>query len=210
MQITEELNQLYKDSNLSEEELEEYIDTSNKLALLINQNLEKTAHLVKSFKQIAVDQTSEEKREFNFKNYIEEVLFSINNIIRQTNLKIETICDDSINVNSYPGAISQILTNLIINSIRHGFDKNEKGNIAIEVHKNFDEICFVYKDDGKGIPSLHLEKIFDPFFTTNREKGGTGLGLNIIYNIITNTLGGRITCNSTKGEGVEFVIIFRV
>jgi len=210
LHITEEINNLYNDDNLSQEELEEYLKTSAELARLINTNLDRTAHLIKSFKQVAVDQTSEEKRKFKLRHYIEEVLFSLNNVTKQTKLEIEVICEENIEINSYPGSISQILTNLIMNSIRHGFKSNEKGNINICVTQNNSEITFIYKDNGQGILSNNLDKIFDPFFTTNREKGGTGLGLNIIYNIITNSLGGSITCNSERGEGVEFVIIFKV
>jgi len=210
LRITEDIKKLYTEDYLSKEELEEYLNTSEDLAKLINTNLSRTANLVKSFKQVAVDQTSEEKRVFGIKAYINEVLFSINNITKQTNLQIDVHCNDDITVNSYPGAIAQIITNFIINSIKHGFNDKEEGLITIEVDKTEDEISFVYKDNGKGIKEENMDKVFEPFFTTNRESGGTGLGLNIVYNIVTNSLSGRIKCNSEYGHGVEFVIIFRV
>jgi len=209
LRITEDVKELYENENLSKEELDEYLNTSEELAKLINTNLSRTANLVKSFKQVAVDQTSEEKREFDIKAYINEVLFSLNNITRQTNINIE-VKGNNILINSYPGAISQIITNLIINSIKHGFKEKEAGHIILEVSQDDDEIEFIYKDNGKGIRSENIDKIFEPFFTTNRESGGTGLGLNIVYNIVTTGLGGTIKCISEKGKGVEFVIVFRI
>jgi len=208
LRITEDIKKLYNEDYLSKEELEEYLKTSEDLAKLINTNLSRTANLVKSFKQVAVDQTSEEKRVFDIKSYIEEVLFSINNITKQMNLQIEVHCNDDVTVNSYPGAISQIITNLIINSIKHGFNDKEEGIIIIEVDKTENEISFVYKDNGKGIKEENVDKVFEPFFTTNRENGGTGLGLNIVYNIVKSQLGGEIKCESKENQGVKFIVNF--
>jgi len=210
LEITKKIEQSFKNDDLTEDELKNYLESTHNLAMIINTNLDRTAQLVKSFKQVAVDQTSEEKRVFNLKEYINSILFSIDNIIKQTNLKIEIICDDNVNINSYPGALSQIITNLIINSSIHGFKEKEKGDILIEFTQKDNEILFVYKDNGQGIEEKNLEKIFDPFFTTNREKGGTGLGLHIIYNIITHTLKGNIQCVSKKGDGVKFSMKFSV
>lgn len=210
LEITEKIKKDYKTESMSQEEFEEYLETSEKLANSIHSNLDKTANLVRSFKQVAVNQTSEDKKEFNFKKYINEVLFSIDEIIKKTNLTVTITCDENLILKSYPGAFSQIITNLVINSIRHAFNDNEKGNILIEVSKEDDSINFIYKDDGKGIEEENMSKIFEPFFTTNREKGGTGLGLNVIYNIVTNNLKGTIVCNSKLGKGVEFIIKFRI
>lgn len=206
LDITKTIKNNYDNENMSKEDFEEYLKTSEELATLININLDKTAHLVNSFKQVAVDQTSEEKRVFNIKEYISEILLSLNNILKKTNLDIKINCDENIKINSYPGDFSQILTNLIINSIRHGYKEKGKGVISLEVIKVNEKLTLIYKDDGRGIPKKNLPKIFDPFFTTNREQGGTGLGLNIIYNIITSKLNGNIICNSKEGYGVEFII----
>ena len=105
-------------------------------------------------------------------------------------------------------AFSQIITNLITNSLIHGFEKNEQGNISIRISKEENKIKLLYKDNGKGIKEENQHKIFDPFFTTNRGNGGSGLGLNIIYTLITSKLNGSISCTSTENEGVEFIIIF--
>jgi len=206
LEITKNIRKQYTDDRLDKEDFEDYLSTSNKLASQINVNLQRTVHLVKSFKQISADQTHEEKRTFELKEYFEEVIFSLNTIINKTNINIELNSSDSLTLNSYPGAYSQILTNLILNSIKHAFEKKEIGLINIHITKEQKNIKIVYKDNGKGISPKNLTKVFDPFFTTKRGDGGTGLGLNIIYNIITNTLKGQIQCESEKKAGVSFTI----
>lgn len=209
--LTQTLQKDFENENLTEEDLRKFLSTTNDIAKQININIEKTAHLIRSFKQVSVDQTSENKRDFNLHSYLKDVLFSLETITKKENLKIFTSCDEDINILSYPGFFSQIITNLITNSIRHGYKNKYKtdGIISIKVEKQDKGIKLVYKDDGKGISSENLHKIFDPFFTTNREKGGIGLGLNIIYNIITTKLNGSIVCNSKEHEGVEFIITIK-
>ena len=207
LDITQDIRKIYDNDAMTEEDFKEYLKTCEKISSMINTNLSRTAKLVSSFKQVAVDQTSEVKRVFNLKGYIEETLLSIKNLTKKADLNISVICDKSININSYPGTFAQIITNLVINSIRHAYDEQEKGNISIEIIKENNTLTLTYKDDGHGISKVNLPRIFDPFFTTNREKGGTGLGLNIIYNIVTSKLNGTLTCNSEKDEGVEFIIV---
>jgi len=204
--ITESISDKYKTHDISEDEFEEYLRTSKELSTMISINLQKTAHLVKSFKQVAVDQSTEEKRKFNLKDYLNEVLFSLSPIIHKTKLSIILKCEDNLVINSYPGAFSQVISNLIINSIRHGYKEKQLGSILINVTKDENTLHIIYKDDGCGISKYNLEKIFDPFFTTNRKAGGTGLGLNIIQNIIIKNLNGTITCKSEEDKGVEFNI----
>jgi len=204
--ITEFIKQKYESDEMSEEEFEKYLANSLSLSNQINTNLDRTAHLIRSFKQVAVDQTSEIKREFNMKSYINGILLSIKNTYKNKNIKIIVNCNDNLVLKSYPGSYSQIITNLVINSVRHGFKNLEQGIITIDVKKNKKTIIIIFKDDGVGINKQNLEKIFDPFFTTNREDGGTGLGMNIVYNIITNKLKGSITKNSKPNEGVVFEI----
>jgi len=210
LDITTRMKKDYDNDNISQQEFEEYIKTSNELAILINSNLEKTTKLISSFKQVSVKQTYEEKREFYLKTYTEEIFQNLKNITKISNLDIKVVCNETLKIDSYPAAFSQILTNLIINSAKHGYTNNLKGTISIDISQNSKSIIFVYKDDGQGILKENLPKIFDPFFTTNRDDGGTGLGLNIIYNIITHTLNGSITCKSEKNHGVEFTISFPI
>lgn len=201
----------YKNDKMTQENFEDFLDSTQILAKSIDINLQRTANLVKSFKAISSDQASENKRVFNIKSYLNEILLSIINITKKTQLKIDIVCDENLQVESYPGDLSQIITNLIINSINHGYkDKIKKGNIQIIIKKHEDKIQIVYKDDGLGIDEKHLDKIFEPFFTTNRKNGGTGLGLNVVYNIVTGKLKGDISCTSQINKGVEFTINFHV
>lgn len=210
IEISKDIKEKYHSQDISQEEFEDYLSSSNDMAEAINTNLTKTADLINSFKQIAVDQTSEEKRNFNLKDYIEEVLHSILHITNKSKLTIQLRCNKDIDINSYPGAFSQIITNLIINSINHAYEENEEGNIYIEIEKQNNRFTLSYKDDGQGISQDDLPKIFDPFFKINQEHKGIGLGLNIIYNIVTANLNGTITCNSTINKGVTFIIKFDV
>ena len=208
LELTKDIIKKFENKDMSQNDFIEYTNDSYDLAHLIYLNLKKSNHLIKSFKQISVDQTSEEKRSFELKNYIDEILISINSVLRKRNIKVIVSAEESISLDSYPGAISQIITNLIFNSLNHAYEENEDGLIRIELSKEKKKIRIVYKDYGKGIKKENLNKIFDPFFTTNRNKGGTGLGLNIIYNIITTQLKGNISCDSQEGAGVKFIIDF--
>jgi PAS domain S-box-containing protein len=207
VELNKNLRDNFEKDSLSEDGFKEFIKTSKELAQLINSNLVKTAHLIRSFKQVAVDQTNEEKRKFDLKEYTNETIFSLSNIIKKAQLKVIVDIDDNIVIDSYPGSFSQIITNLITNSINHAYKDKKSGIININAKRYKDGIKLIYKDDGVGIDKETLPKIFEPFFTTNREKGGTGLGLNIIYNIITRNLNGQISCNSENNQGVEFIII---
>lgn len=203
-----ELDKKYTNNTMTEEAFKNFLSTSLEISHLIHTNLVRAANLVKSFKQVAVDQISEEKRTFLLKEYLKEVLLSINSITKKKEIKINVICDDNLEVTTYPGALSQILTNLVMNSFIHGFRDKKEGEIDINISKNDKKLSIIYKDNGNGISENNLSKIFNPFFTTNREFGGSGLGLSVIYNIITKSLKGKISCESKINKGTEFRISF--
>jgi len=208
--ITNSLENSYQENNISKNQLGTYLKDASEVANILNRNLERTAQLVSSFKQISVDQSSDEMRTFNMADYVDEILISISHVTKRSQAQITLHCDPKLVIKSCPGAISQILSNLIINSTIHGYPNNEPGNIEIKITAKGSLIQVQYRDDGAGICAENLPKIFDPFFTTNREFGGSGLGLNIIYNIVTNRLAGTIECQSTRGQGTEFNISFSV
>jgi PAS domain S-box-containing protein len=208
--ITEEIEEKYKNEEMTEDDFKDYIDVTKKLATTINTNLYRTSEIIKNFKQVAVDQTSELKREFNVKEYTSGIIISIDNIIKKKDISIFINCQSDLNIDSYPGAYAQIITNLIINSIKHGFVNKNKGTISVDIQIVEDKIELIYKDDGKGIKKEDLEKIYEPFFTTNRQAGGTGLGMNIIYNLVNKTFSGSISCKSKENEGVEFKILIAI
>lgn len=204
--ISKNLKNLYENGDLSEKEFEEFITTSNELADTITINLMRAADIIKSFKTVAVDQTSKQKREFNLKEYIDETLLSLRNKTKKMDINFVVNCDNMILINSNPGAISQIITNLVMNSMIHGFEESKKGKITIVAKVEDSSLHVEYSDDGKGISQENLPKIFEPFYTTKKSKGGSGLGLNIIQKIIVDELGGTISCKSTEGIGANFYI----
>ncbi|NQY94346.1 MAG: HAMP domain-containing histidine kinase, partial [Campylobacteraceae bacterium] len=206
LDISKKIKQLYIDDDMSEEEFEEFLNTSNDLANSINANLVRAADLIRSFKQVAVDQSSEAKRIFNLNVYIQEVLVSLRNFTKKTKINIVVDCPRELKINSYPGSFSQIITNLVMNSLHHGFSPGEKGKIVISMKLEGNSLMMKYTDDGKGIKKEDLPRIYDPFYTTNREDGGSGLGMNILYNIVTTSFNGKIECISAENEGVVFLI----
>jgi len=205
--ITKELNDTYLKDEMSQDDFEKYLKSSLELSNSINSNLVKAANLIRSFKEVSVDQSSEAQRTFNMKDYLEEILLSLHHEIKRKRHTITIDCDDDLVITSYPGAFSQIITNLIMNSFIHAFKGNIIGGIVIEVQRDKDILFLTYTDDGRGIAQENLGKIFEPFFTTNRKDGGSGLGLNIIFNIVNTTLQGKVECSSLEGVGVEFKII---
>jgi signal transduction histidine kinase/CheY-like chemotaxis protein len=203
---TTNIKKKYEESIMTRNDLENYLDDADTSSKLILSNLNRASDLIKSFKQVSVDQTTQDKRKFNVYNYINEVLLSLYPQIKRTNHTINLDCDKKLEITSYPGDFSQIITNFIINSINHGFDTIDRGTIDIIIIKEKNQLIFKYKDNGKGMSEEHRKKVFDPFFTTKRDKGGSGLGMHIVYNIVTQRLKGNIKCISAPNKGVEFII----
>lgn len=194
---------------LKRSDFEDYITLSAETMQIIVSNLHRAAELIQSFKQVAVDQTSEEWREFDLGAYIRELLRSLGPSLKESTHPTVVDCPEGLQLASYPGALAQILTNLLINSMTHAYEPGSTGELRIAVTESEPGVIhLVYSDDGKGIPEEDLGKIFDPFFTTRRGSGGSGLGLNLVYNLATQTLGGSIAVESRVGEGVQFTIDF--
>jgi PAS domain S-box-containing protein len=187
-----------------------FLETAGEASKMILGNLRRAADLVRSFKQVAVDQSVEARRIFLVAQYIGEVLLSIRPEYKKVKHTITVNCPDTLEIDSYPGVLAQILTNLIMNSFIHGFDENIGGDITIDVALADNDIRIGYSDNGKGMDPDTLEKIFEPFFTTKRSHGGTGLGMHLVYNLVTQSLGGRIMCTSQEGRGTFFDIRFPV
>ena len=172
-------------------------------------NLEKSSEIVVGFKQVAIDQSTFEVRKFKMDTYIKEIIRNLTPKLKKTRHRIEVDCPDNLEIVSYPGAISQILTNLVMNSLIHGFEEIQEGIINIEVKKEKEVIIFKYCDNGVGIKLDMQEKVFDPFYTTKKNQGSTGLGLHIIHNLVVQALEGRIHLESSQNDGVVFHIEFK-
>lgn len=201
---------LFNNNQIKRAELDKFFNRSNEIVSLTINNLEKVASLVNIFKKVSTDVSEEEKKVFKMKEHLENILIMLNPHLKLTSHTLKIICDEDISILSYPGSISQIVTNLVLNSLMHGFDYEQAGNITLESYENNNKIFIIFSDDGKGISTENLTRIFDPFFTTNRNDGGIGLGLSIVYNVVTQKLGGNIDCVSVQGSGTRFVIDFPV
>lgn len=169
-------------------------------------NLYRANELIESFKQIAVDQSYEERRTFDLGAYLHDITRSLEPRLRPSRHEVQIHCPNPVALTSYPGAVSQIMSNLILNSVIHGFDGRQNGLIQISCRQVDHQAELEYRDNGIGMEPAVLEKIFHPFFTTKRGQGGTGLGMNIAYNLVTQKLGGSIECESQPGAGVRFMI----
>jgi signal transduction histidine kinase len=196
----------YKSGKMKRTELETFLDTAVESSSMILANLKRAADLIQSFKQVAVDQSSEAKRCFKVKEYLEEIMLSLNAKLKRTNHTVKIEGDETLTLDTYPGALSQIVTNLVMNSLIHAYDEDASGQIILEFKREGAWVIFQYADDGKGIAPENLSKIFEPFFTTNRSQGGTGLGLHIVYNLVSKQLKGTIQCESQLGVGTQFII----
>ncbi|OQW92164.1 MAG: hypothetical protein BWK79_15260, partial [Beggiatoa sp. IS2] len=208
--LTIEFATLYKDGKMSRPDLEHYLNVAHQTSTLILKNLIRAAELTQSFKQVAVDQTSEQQRTLVLQQYINEVLVSLRPQLKNTGYQVTVNCEETITCTTYPGAFSQILTNLIMNSLQHGFQGRSEGQITLTVIPQASQVTLHYRDDGNGIAPDVIGKIFEPFFTTNRQSGGTGLGLHIVYNLVTHKLNGTIHCESELGKGVDFILTLPV
>ncbi|MFT2109963.1 sensor histidine kinase [Marinomonas sp. 2405UD68-3] len=204
---TADLQHALATNQLKKSTLDEYLEVALDSTALILGNTKRAAHLIQSFKQVVVDQTNQSKREFSIQEYLNEIIHSLHPKLKLTAIKVNIECDQLILLNSYPGALSQVITNLVLNALLHAYEEHEKGEIHVTAQKHSDNrvIIKIY-DDGKGITDDVIKKIFDPFFTTKQGQGKTGLGLHIVFNIVTQTLGGTINTASKVGEGTCFTL----
>ncbi len=195
-------------SQLTKTAMAEFIDIFRQSLRIMTTNSQRSASLISSFKQVAVDQSSENIRHFDLRAYLDEVLLSLQPKLKNKKFTVQIVCPPGIVMKTYPGAISQILTNLITNSLLHGFDGREQGNMLIQAQVDGDMLLFNYSDDGLGVGAAALERLFEPFYTTKRGQGGSGLGTHIVYNLVTGSLDGSIKVNSQPGAGLHYQLKF--
>lgn len=206
---TARIRRLFDADDVGIDDFQRYMDTAADTSGLILANCERAAALIRSFKQVAVDRTSAERRRFDLAAYIRETLASLGPRLRQAGHAVDIDCPPGLEVDGYPGALSQVLTNLVMNSVAHGYDDGRPGTLSIAVDQPAPGLVrLVYADDGKGIPEEYRNRVFDPFFTTKRGAGGTGLGLHIVYNLATGPLEGSLTLDSEPDKGARFTLTF--
>jgi signal transduction histidine kinase len=204
---TAEIEVLMNGPGLRRSELAAFIADAQKAAALVMRGLTSAADLVNSFKQVAVDRTTEQRRFFNLQQVCHEIIATMMNRIRAANHSIEMSVSDTIGMDSYPGPFGQVITNFINNALLHAFAPGTSGSMHLSAQLHGDgRVLIAFSDNGGGIPPAHLGRIFDPFFTTKLGQGGSGLGLSISYNIVTSLLGGQISVDSAAPTGTCFTL----
>lgn len=206
-QDTRRVRERYARGELSEEDLNDYMTTAGESAQLIEGNALRAGELIQSFKRVAVDQAAGEQREINVRDYIAETLTSLTPVLKTRATEVEIEAPHDLLLTTYPGAWAQIVTNLVLNSVTHGFEAGGRGRIGIAVEADRERVVMRYTDDGAGIPAPIRGRVFEPFFTTRRNEGGSGLGLHVLFNLVTRTLGGSVRIeDAATARGVTFVI----
>lgn len=209
--LLEQIKSLHRDftnKKITRSEFERVIESMTTSSEMIFNNLQRTASLVSRFKGISVDQIPLQKKQINLHSYLNEIFDGLISEHKLKDLQFDIDCPQNYLINSYPGAIGQLITQLTLNSVEHGFSKGASGIITVKVRQNQRTTHLHFEDNGKGIPDSIRERIFEPFFTTNRHAGGNGLGLQIAANIVTIRLGGEISCYSSEGRFTRFDIHF--
>jgi len=196
----------FDENNLTRSAMEQYFHSTIEAVELNMSSLNRVIGLLSNFKQVAADQVVGEIRTVNLTDYIDEVMKTLSAEMKRFRINYRYQGADDIQVKTVPGAVAQVLTNLVTNSLKHGFEGRDSGNISIAVVEQSNDVQLLYIDDGEGMNDDILENIFEPFFTTKRSSGGTGLGMNIVYNIINKKLKGEITVESTQQKGSRFTI----
>ena len=199
----------YKEGNLDEIEFVQSLTKVAESLGIVEMNLERAAEFIRSFKRMAVDQTADGLQKVKLKEYLGEIVLSLRPKLRKGRIQVAVIAPDDLELVCSPGALYQIFTNLIVNSLLHAFDEDSSGNITISCRRDENDFILSYRDDGKGIAPEIINSVFEPFFTTKRNAGGSGLGLYIVKTTIAK-MGGQIKCASELGKGVEFLITIPV
>ena len=197
-----QLQRKLESGELRKSDLSDFSEMAQQSTDLVLSNLRRASELVRSFKQVAVDQSSEQKRTIELRAYLADILSALRPMIRKSQHQIQIDCEQEIHWNTFPGVIYQITTNLVLNAISHAFPEGSQGHVWIRAKADSERLELCFEDDGAGIPSEIRERVFEPFFTTKRGQGGSGLGLHIVFNLVTQVLGGEIRVESVTNDSI--------
>lgn len=201
-----ELVEKLENKTLKQKDLVSSIDAQQEGYLLISRNLQRAESLISNFKQVAVDQSSETERDINLLEYINDVFDSLKPLAKNKEVYLSIDGNADVNLSTYPGAVYQIMANLFNNSVIHGFEGSASGTVSVLVEATDSHWTIVYRDNGVGMDEAMQKTLFEPFVTTKRNQGGCGLGMHIVYNLVTQLLKGEIRCKTAKLQGVEITI----
>lgn len=207
-----ELSQLFASGKMKKSDLAEFLESTEGTANMILENLGRASALVDTFKSIAVEKSTETKGHFELGPWLEETMASLDWQLAPLDIQVSIACPDGLELVSYSEALFQVINNLVANVIEHAYPPGTRppgqtGMIRIEAERQGRHVRLVFSDQGAGIAPASLGKIFDPFFTTRRGGGSTGLGLHLVFNLVTGTFKGSIECHSELGEGCQFVML---
>jgi len=205
---TKIFSQSVDNKSLTEAQLTDFLHELKEIGQILTTNTDRAANLIHSFKQIAVDQSSNEIRNFNVKSYLDEIVLSLRPTLKRSAHKVVIHCEDSLWISTHAGALSQVISNLILNSLKHAFENEKQGIMSIEVTEQKQSVLLKFFDNGCGISESDMKQLFDPFFTTKRGEGGSGLGTHLVFNLVTTSLKGKLKAHSVLGEGLTYVIKF--
>jgi PAS domain S-box-containing protein len=206
--VTKKVAKIYRAGEMKRSEFEETLTLFEETTGIVMNNLERATQLIQGFKGVAVDQSGEARRDFELRGYLNETLLSLKPRLKRSHIDVMVECPDGIMIDSYPGALSQVVTNLVINALIHAFTPKQNGRINIVATSDGDVVSLMVQDNGCGMSPESKERIYEPFFTTKRGEGGSGLGMHVVYTVVTQTLAGRINCESSPGLGTTFKIDF--
>jgi signal transduction histidine kinase len=184
--------------------LDQFLDQVTEGVALLQRNLQRSVELLADFRQVAADQASEQRRTFDLANVVEEILHTLSPSLKRHAHRVVVNIPDGITMDSLPGPLGQIVINLVNNAYLHAFEGRSDGVLTISAHRDGNQVVLSFSDNGVGMASDHMAQMFDPFFSTKIGKGGTGLGMAIVQNLVNKTLGGRITVASVVGQGTRF------
>lgn len=200
-------SQLVAGGTVRRSELTQFFERAERGQHLLSRNLQRAGELIASFKQVAVDQDSEHRRTFEVAPWLRELLLTLTPMYKNTPFQLNGEAEPGLLMDSFPGALGQVVVNLINNSLMHGFEGRSQGVMCLTVWSHPpDQLQLIYSDNGRGISPEHLARVCDPFFTTKLGQGGSGLGMHIVYNLVTNLLGGELALESPDGKGVKIII----
>lgn len=205
--FTDKFNQsLASGEKLKKSDLDRYIENVTESTSIIYDNLKRASELIASFKKVSVDQSHDDLNTFELKKYLKDIFNSLTPELRKGKITTRIEGPDDLKIKSFPSAFSQVIINFVMNSIKHAFEDSDQKEKIITVNfmEHNDKIHLTFEDNGKGIPPENIARIFDPFFTTKRNAGGSGLGLHIVYNLITQKLKATVECTSEPGRYTRF------
>lgn len=209
LEKNKQIKATFNNKTLSSDGMKVFIEAVDETLDIIMTSMNRSTEMVNNFKMVAVDVSSEKLRSFTLHDYLSRVINSLTPEIRKTGHKVEVIGDDVL-IDSYPGALSQVITNIIINAIIHAFDDGQEGSILIRTVLDGSNVHINCIDDGKGMSSESLAQVFDAYYTTRGGEGGSGLGTSIIKQLVDETLLGQVSCSSEIGMGTMFTITLPV